>query len=327
MPMHAVTITPGSTGAEALTWSELAAPSPAADEVVIQVIAAGVNRADLLQRQGNYPPPPGASAILGLECSGTITAVGSAVSGWQIGDRCVALLAGGGYAEQVAVPAGQVIAPPPGIDPVAAGGIVEVAATVVSNLDLAHLTAGETFLVHGGSGGIGSFAIQWANHLGATVVTTAGSADKVAICGELGADHVLRYDQDWQSAVGELGGVDVILDPIGAKYLKAHLTLLRRGGRLVTIGMQGGRIGELDFAALLARNASVTATGLRGRPVAEKSAICARLVEAVWPLLETGQIRLPRTTVIEMTEAARAHILLDSGDSVGKVVLRVPSHG
>ncbi len=319
--MHAVTIAPGSTDPEALVWDEVDPPSPAADEVLVAVTAAGVNRADLLQRQGKYPPPPGASSILGLECSGTIAAVGSEVAGWQIGDPCVALLAGGGYAEQVAVPAGQVLAPPPEVDLVTAGGIVEVAATVVSNLDLVRLAEGETFLVHGGSGGIGSFAIQWAKHLGATVVTTAGSAEKVAVCHELGADHVLRYDQDWQAATAELGGVDVILDPIGAKYLPAHLRLLRRGGRQVTIGMQGGRIGELDFAALLSRNASVTATGLRGRPVAEKSAICARLAEAVWPLIGSGEIVMPQTTVIEMAHASRAHALLESGASIGKIVL------
>ena len=310
-----------SRGPEILTWATTPAPAPECGEVVITVAAAGVNRADLMQRQGHYPPPPGASTILGLECSGTISAIGDGVDGWQVGDPCVALLAGGGYAEQVAVPAGQVMTPPPGVDLVTAAGVVEVAATVVSNLDLVGLAEGETFLVHGGSGGIGSFAVQYAKHLGARVITTAGSDEKVEVCRDLGADHVVRHDGNWPDEISDLGGVDVILDPIGAKYLRDHVRLLRRGGRQVTIGMQGGRIGELDLGALLARNASVTATGLRGRPVAEKSAICARLVESVWPLLGSGQIRTARTTVIAMSDAARAHELLDSGDSIGKIVL------
>lgn len=306
---------------ESLVWAEAEAPTAGPGEVVIAVTAAGVNRADLMQRQGHYPPPPGASPILGLECSGTVAEVGKGVDRWQVGDPCVALLAGGGYAEKVAVPAGQVMPPPPGLDLVDAAGVVEVAATVISNLDLVGLAEGETFLVHGGSGGIGSFAVQWAKHLGAIVITSAGSPQKAEICRDLGADHVVRHDQDWQDQVAELGGVDVILDPIGAKYLRDHVRLMRRGGRQVTIGLQGGRIGELDLAAMLARNISITATGLRGRPVDEKAAICTRLVEAVWPLIGSGHIRSAGTTLVPMGEAARAHALLESGTSSGKIVL------
>ena len=315
-------------GPDALVWHETADPTPAPDEVLVEVTAAGVNRADLMQRRGLYPPPSGASDIMGLECAGRVAALGAAVTDWQVGDDCVALLAGGGYAEMVAVPAGQLLPPPPGIDLVTAGGVVEVAATVVSNLDESALAAGETLLVHGGAGGIGTFAIQYARQLGATVIATAGTDDKVAHCREYGADHAIRYDEptdgdDWVAQVQALGGVDVILDPIGAKYLADHVRLLRRGGRVVTIGMQGGRKGELDLGALLSRNGSVTARGLRGRPVAEKAAICATLVERVWPMLGDGRIRTAPTATIPMESASRAHAQLESGESVGKIVLTV----
>lgn len=309
-------------GPDALVWTEVPAPSAGPDEVVVEVVAAGVNRADLMQRRGLYPPPPGASEIIGLECAGRVQAVGDDVTGWQVGDECVALLAGGGYAERVVVPAGQLLPPPPGVDLVTAAGVVEVAATVVSNLDESALRAGETLLVHGGAGGIGTFATQYGHQLGATVIATAGSESKLAHCRAHGADHALRYDQgDWVAAVRELGGADIILDPMGAKYLPDHVRLLRRGGRLVTIGMQGGRKGELDLGALLARNASVTARGLRGRPVAEKAAICAALAERVWPMIADGRIRTAPTTTIAMESAAQAHARLESGDSVGKIVL------
>jgi len=325
--MRAVLVdTSNGDGPEALVWAETATPVPAADEVLVEVTAAGVNRADLMQRRGLYPPPPGASEILGLECSGRVAEVGAEVTGWQVGDACVALLAGGGCAEAVAVPAGQLLPPPPGVDLVTAAGVVEVAATVVSNLDESRLVAGETLLVHGGAGGIGTFALQYAHQLGATVVATAGSDEKVAHCLDHGADHALRYDidvdgEDWVARVQALGGADVILDPIGAKYLGDHVRLLRRGGRLVTIGMQGGRKGELDLAALLGRNASVTARGLRGRPVAEKAAICAALTERVWPMIGDGRIRSAPTTLVPMPDAAQAHRRLESGESLGKIVL------
>jgi len=323
-PMHAVVVDPSAgSGPEALTWSEAVRPVAKAGEVLVRVTAAGVNRADLLQRQGHYPPPPGASGVIGLECSGTVAALGEDVEGWSVGDECVALLAGGGYAEYVAVPAGQVVPPPPGVDLVTAAGLIEVAATVVSNLDAVRLVPGETLLVHGGAGGIGSFAVQYAHQLGATVIATAGSAAKLARCRDYGADHALSHRDDWASAVKDLGGADVILDPIGAKYLTDHVRLLRRGGRLVTIGMQGGRVGELDLGALLARNGTVTATGLRGRPLAEKAEICASVRDRVWPLIASGAIRPAPTTVVPVAEAARAHALLESGETDGKIVLTV----
>jgi putative PIG3 family NAD(P)H quinone oxidoreductase len=313
-------------GPEVLELAEVPEPGITADEILIEVTAAGVNRADLMQRQGHYPPPPGASDILGLECSGHVAAVGADVAGWRIGDRCVALLAGGGYAERVAVPAGQVVAPPPGLDLVAAGGVIEVAATVWSNLDLAGLRAGQRFLVHGGAGGIGSFAIGYARSLGAAVAATAGSADKLAYCRTLGADLAVSYREEWVRTLrswSEGRGIDVILDNMGASGLEANVGALAVGGRLMIIGLQGGRTGTLDLGALLAKRASVTATSLRARPVAEKAAICAALVEQVWPKLVSGEIRPSQHRVYSLAEAADAHRLLESGANLGKVVLQV----
>jgi len=312
-------------GPEVLELQEVPDPTPTAGEVLVAVSAAGVNRADLMQRQGHYPPPPGASSVIGLEVSGHVAALGDGVSGWSVGDRCVALLAGGGYAELVAVPAGQVAAPPPGADLVAAAGLVEVAATVVSNLDLAGLGAGQVFLVHGGAGGIGSFAVQYARSLGATVVATAGSAEKLDYCRSVGAQHAVSYRGDWVAEVRAAapGGVDVVLDNMGAKYLAAHQELLATEGRLVVIGLQGGTKGTLDLGALLAKRATVSATSLRGRPVAEKAEICRRVVERIWPLLADGTIAPTPQTVFPLAAAADAHAHLESGDNLGKVVLRV----
>ncbi|MGV8907649.1 MAG: NAD(P)H-quinone oxidoreductase [Propionicimonas sp.] len=321
--MRIVTVTtPG--GPENLTVSEAPDPEAGAGEVVVRVRAAGVNRADLLQRQGYYPPPPGASDVIGLEVSGTIASIGDGVTGWQVGAECVALLAGGGYAELVSVPAGQVIRPPAGVDLVSAGGLIEVAATVVSNFDLVHLGPGETVLIHGGAGGIGSFAIQYAKAIGTTVLTTAGSADKLQLCRELGADTAIDYHDDWADAVAKATdgrGVDVILDVIGAKYLEANVAALATEGRLVVIGMQGGTKATLDLGRLLTRRATVTATSLRGRPVAQKSAICASVAARVWPLVEAGKIRLVPETRFPLDQVAEAHRHLETGEHVGKVIL------
>ncbi|MEA4944416.1 MAG: NAD(P)H-quinone oxidoreductase, partial [Propionicimonas sp.] len=275
-------------GPENLILSEAPIPTAGSGEVVIAVTAAGVNRADLLQRQGFYPPPPGASEVIGLEVSGHIHELGPGVEGWTAGDACVAVLAGGGYAEYVAVPAGQVIPPPPGIDLVTAAGLIEVAATVVSNFDHVRLTAGETVLLHGGAGGIGTFAIQYARALGARVLVTAGTPAKLTLCRSLGADVAIDYHQDWPAAVREATGgrgVDVILDVMGAKYLEANVDALAPDGRLVVIGLQGGRKGTLDLNKLLGKRATVTATSLRGRPAAQKAAICAAVRDRVWPLV------------------------------------------
>lgn len=321
--MRIVTVTePG--GPENLVLAEADRPEPAAGELVVRVRAAGVNRADLLQRQGHYPPPPGTSDVIGLEVSGTVHAVGEGVTGWTAGDECVALLAGGGYAEYVRVPAGQLIPPPPGVDLVSAGGLVEVAATVVSNFDHVRLASGETVLIHGGAGGIGTFAIQYAKALGARVLVTAGSAEKLDLCRRLGADVAIDYHDDWASAVSEATGgrgVDVILDVMGAKYLEANVAALAMDGRLVVIGLQGGRKGTLDLNRLLTRRATVTATSLRFRPVAQKAAICAAVAERVWPLVASGRIQLAPESRFPFEQVADAHRRLESGENTGKVIL------
>ena len=310
---------------EMLEIHEVETPSPGPNDVLIKVAAAGVNRADLLQRQGHYPVPPGVSDIPGLEVSGTIAEVGEEVFNWEVDDPCVALLAGGGYAEYVAAPAGQVVPPPLGVELVAAAGVIEVAATVYSNIELIGLADGDTFLVHGGAGGIGSFAIQYAKSIGATVITTAGSEEKLNYCRSIGADHAISYRGDWPSAVREVAadGVQMILDSIGAKYLDDHVQLLATDGALVIIGMQGGRKGTLDLGALSARRGLITATLLRARSVAQKSAICRGLVETVWPLIADNTIRQPPVTVFSLADAAAAHAQLESGDNIGKIILSV----
>ncbi len=321
--MRAITVTePGPP--QNLRIADVEDPRPGSGDLLIRVAAAGVNRADLMQRQGHYPPPPGASPIIGLEVSGTIAGVGDDVTGWSVGDPCVALLAGGGYAELVAAPAGQVIPPPPGVDLVTAGGVIEVAATVQSNLDRAALAAGEVFLVHGGAGGIGSFAIPYAKSVGATVIATAGSAGKLDYCRAIGADHALSYRDDWANGVREVTdgrGPDVVLDNMGAKYLATHIDVLATDGRLMIIGLQGGTKAELDIGALLGKRGAVIAMSLRSRPVAQKAAICARVLESVWPLIASGAITLPTPRTYPLDQAAAAHALLESGDHQGKTVL------
>lgn len=313
-------------GPEVLQVQQRPDPTPGPGEVVLDVAATAVNRADLLQRQGHYPPPPGASDVLGLECSGRVAAVGGAVTGLAVGDEVCALLAGGGYAEKVAVPAGQVMPLPPGVDLVTAAALPEVACTVWSNVVMvAGLRRGETFLVHGGAGGIGTFAIQLAAALGARVACTAGSAAKLEVCRSLGADITVDYrHQDFVDEVRQATdnhGADVILDNMGAKYLGRNIATLAPNGRLVIIGMQGGAKGELDIGALLRKRGAVIATALRSRPVTEKSAICAGVVEHVWPLVAEGRIKPVVHATVGFDEAARAHRLVEDGDSVGKVLL------
>ena len=319
--MRAITIRePG--GPEVLSWRQVPDPKAGAGEVLIDVVAAGINRADLLQRQGFYPPPPGASDIIGLECSGTIAEVGADVAGWRVGDPVCALLAGGGYAQRVAVPAGQVMSVPQGVDLVAAGGLPEVACTVWSNVVmLAHLAAGETLLVHGGAGGIGTFAIQVGKALGATVAVTAGLADRLAHCRQLGADILINYRE--QDFVQELpGGADVILDNMGASYLERNIAALAPGGRLANIGMQGGVTGELNIGALMAKRGVISSTGLRARPVADKARIVADVVARLWPLVDEGTIKPVIGQVLPMEQAGDAHRIVERGQVVGKVLLR-----
>lgn len=321
--MRVVDVTaPG--GPENLTLGRARRPEPAAGEVLIRVVAAGVNRADVLQRQGFYPPPPGISEVIGLEVSGFIDVIGDGVTSWSVGDECVALLAGGGYAEYVAVPVGQVIPPPEGVDLVSVAGLIEVAATVLSNFDHVGLTAGETVLLHGGAGGIGTFAIQYAKAIGARVLVTAGNAEKLALCRGLGAEVAIDYHDDWAAAFRAATsgrGADVILDVIGAKYLEANVDTLAMDGRLVVIGLQGGRKGTLDLNKLLVKRGTVTATSLRGRPAEQKAAICAAVRDRVWPLVESGAIRPAPETRFAFEEVADAHRHLESGGNIGKVIL------
>ncbi len=325
--MRAITI-PEPGGPDALVWAEVPDPQPSEGEVLVEVAATAVNRADLLQRQGFYDPPPGASPYPGLECAGRIKALGPGVGGWAVGDEVCALLSGGGYAEQVAVPAGQLLPVPKGLDMVAAAALPEVTCTVWSNVFMiAHLRPGETLLAHGGSSGIGTMAIQLAKAVGARVAVTAGSADKLARCAELGADILVNYrDQDFVEEVRKATdgkGADVILDIMGAKYLDPNVRALATNGRLAIIGLQGGAKAELNLGALLTKRGAVTATSLRGRPLAEKAAIVAAVREHVWPLIENGQVRPIVDRTLPMAEAAEAHRIVDASSHVGKVVLTV----
>jgi putative PIG3 family NAD(P)H quinone oxidoreductase len=325
--MHAITVRePG--GPDVMEWTEVADPVAGPGEVVVDVVASAVNRADLLQRQGFYAPPPGASDIIGLECSGRIAALGEGVEGWQVGDEVCALLAGGGYAEKVAVPAAQLLPIPSGVDLVTAGGLPEVTCTVWSNIVAAgRLAAGETFLVHGGTSGIGTHAIQVAKALGARVAATAGAPDRMERCRALGADIVIDYHDDVPARLKEATdghGADVILDNMGAKALAANVEALAPDGRLLIIGLQGGRKSELDLNKLLRKRGSVTAMSLRGRPVQGpngKGAVVAGVREQVWPLFADGRVRPVVHDRVPLPDAAKAHAQLEAGGVVGKILL------
>lgn len=330
--MKAVTIRePG--GPDALALSDVPDPRPGAGEVLIEVAATAVNRADLLQRQGHYPPPEGAPAWPGLECSGTVSAIGEVaggqdVQGWSVGDRVCALLSGGGYAEQVVVPAGQLLPVPNGLDLVDAAALPEVVCTVWSNVFmLAALQPGELLLVHGGSSGIGTMAIQLARELGARIAVTAGSAEKLERCAELGAQVLVNYrEQDFVEVVRDATGgrgADVVLDNMGGAYLGRNVDVLATSGRLVVIGMQGGRKGELDLGALLAKRAAVLATSLRARPPAEKAAIVASVREHVWPLVADARVRPVVHVRMPLARAGDAHRVVEESTHIGKVVLTV----
>ncbi|MFF7453724.1 NAD(P)H-quinone oxidoreductase [Kitasatospora sp. NPDC008115] len=324
--MHAMTI-PEPGGPEALVWAEVPDPVPGEGEVLVEVAATAVNRADLLQRQGFYDPPPGSPRHPGLECAGRIAALGPGVSGWAVGDEVCALLVGGGYAERVAVPVGQLLPVPPGLTPEQAAALPEVVCTVWSNVFLtAHLRPGETVLVHGGASGIGTMAIQLAKAVGARVAVTAGGPEKLARCAELGADVLIDYRaQDFVEVLREAtggAGADVILDIMGAKYLPRNVDALAVNGRLVIIGLQGGVNGELNLNTLLRKRGAVIATNLRGRPLAEKAAIVAAVREHVWPLVASGVVKPVVDRVLPLTEAAEAHRVVEAGEQVGKVVLR-----
>jgi putative PIG3 family NAD(P)H quinone oxidoreductase len=325
--MHAVVVDSPSQ----LIWREVPDVAAQPGEVVIAVICAGVNRADLLQAAGNYPPPPGASQILGLEVSGHIAAVGDGVTGWSVGEPVCALLAGGGYAERVAVPARQVMPIPDGVDLHTAAALPEVACTVWSNLMMtAHLAPGALVLLQGGASGIGTHAIQVARALGCRVAVTAGSAEKLAVCTELGADVAINYrDEDFVERVREAtggAGADVIFDIMGASYLARNVDALAPDGRLVIIGFQGGVKAELNLAVLMAKRGGVISTGLRARPVdgpAGKGAIVDEVVANVWPMIADGRVRPIVGAELPIEQVAEAHRLLASGEAHGKVLLRV----
>jgi len=323
--MHAIVITkPGDP--DVLQWTEVPDPVPGPGEVLVDVVASGVNRADLMQRQGFYPPPPGAPPYPGLECSGTVAAVGSGVTGWRLGDAVCALLAGGGYAEKVAVPAGQLLPAPASVSLVHAAALPETACTVYSNVFLiAGLKAGETLLVHGGASGIGTTAIQLAKQAGATVAVTAGSAQKLDSCRELGADITINYrDEDFVQKIKDATdgrGADVILDIIGAKYLDRNLDALATDGRIAIIGMQGGRKAELDMGKLMTKRGAISCTTLRARPAEQKAAIVSAVRENVWPLVEAGAIRPVVYRELPFAEAAEAHRIMTASTHTGKILL------
>ncbi|MBC3186623.1 NAD(P)H-quinone oxidoreductase [Corynebacterium sp. zg-331] len=308
-----------------LTLASTPLPELRPGEVLVKVHTAGVNRGDLLQAQGHYPPPPGASEVIGLECSGTIVDAGD--TGRRAGEEVGCLLAGGGYAEFVAVPQGQLAPVPEGLSLAETGSVMEVACTVWSNLGMvAGLGAGQRLLVHGGAGGIGACAIQVAKALGAEVAVTAGSAEKLEFCRRLGADILINYrERDFAEELR--GSCDVILDIMGAKYLDRNMRCLALDGRLILIGLQGGTRAQIDLGAMLPRRQSIHATTLRARALEDKARIVSATVDAVWPMFANGTLRHSVHATYPLAEAARAHATLRNGEVTGKVALAVCANG
>ncbi|WP_420097539.1 NAD(P)H-quinone oxidoreductase [Brevibacterium sediminis] len=333
--MRAITISsPGEP--EVLQVTDEPTPDIASDEVLVRVHAAGVNRADLLQRRGFYDPPPGATEIPGLEVSGTIEKLGADVTGWSVGDRVAALLSGGGYAEYVPVPAGQLLPVPADFDLTEAAALPEVLSTVWSNIvGRGQVKAGEWLLVHGGGSGIGTAAIQIARHLDVKIVVTVGSEKKADFCRDLGADAVINYrEEDFVERVHEIcthddgsTGADVILDIIGAKYLERNIKALGSDGRLVIIGMQGGTKTEINLGWLMQPRKSVSATTLRARPKDQKIAIVAEVADRLWPAVVSGDIRPIIHEAMPLADVVRAHQMLEDGANIGKVLLIVDEEG
>ncbi|MER7072208.1 NAD(P)H-quinone oxidoreductase [Terrabacter sp. NPDC000476] len=323
--MRAITI-PEPGDADSLVLAEVPDPEAGPGQVLVDVVAAGVNRADVMQRLGHYPPPAGASEYPGLEVSGRVAALGEGVQGWAVGDEVCALVDGGGYAERVVVPAEQLLPVPSGVSLVDAAGLPEVACTVWSNVFLvANIQPGQVLLVHGGSSGIGTMAVQLGKAVGAHVAVTAGSQAKLDVCRELGAEFLVNYrEEDFVERLRELTkghGADVILDNMGAKYLGRNVEALAVNGRLVTIGLMGGRTGELDMGMLLAKRGAVIATSLRARPATEKAAIVAAVREHVWPLVESGDVRPVIHSHHPLEHAAEAHREMEASGHIGKILL------
>ena len=318
--MKAITVT-DAENPRSLELTDVPEPTLNDGEVLVKISAAGVNRGDLMQAAGKYPPPKGESEIIGLECAGVIVDPGT--TGREKGEEVGCLLAGGGYAEYVAVPEGQLTPIPKGLSAEETAGVVEVACTVWSNLGMtAGLEEGDKVLIHGGSGGIGSFAIQMCEAMGCEVAVTAGSAEKLEYCRELGADVLINYKE--QDFAEELAGwANVILDVIGGPYLEQNIKSLANDGHLIVIAVQGGPKGTLSLGRMMPRRLSVTATTLRARPRPMKAAIVESTVENVWPLIESGRIKPSISATFPLAEAAKAHDLMDSGDNTGKIVLTV----
>ena len=325
--MKAITL-PEPGGPDALVLDEVPEPLPRPGEVVVEVVAAGVNRAHVMQRQGFYDPPPGSSAYPGLEVSGRVVQLGEGVEGWSVGDEVCALLTGGGYAEKVAVPAGQLLPVPAGVDLEVAAALPEVTCTVWSNVFMtANIQPGEVLLVHGGGSGIGTMAVQLGREIGARVAVTAGSPEKLEVCRELGASILVNYrTEDFEQVVRDATdghGADVILDNIGAKYLARNVGVLAVNGRLIVIGLQGGRSGEINLGAMLAKRCALVATTLRARPAAEKAAIVAAVREHVWPLIEDGRVRPIVHATYPLADAPEAHREMEASSHIGKLLLEV----
>jgi putative PIG3 family NAD(P)H quinone oxidoreductase len=316
----------GAGGPEVISVVERPMPSPAAGEVMVRVVAAGINNADIMQRQGIYPPPPGASDLPGLEVSGTVAALGAGVAEWKIGDEVCALLAGGGYAQYVIVPAGQLAPIPRGTSLQDAAALPEVAATTWANLVMhAGAKAGDTVLIHGGSGGIGSFAVQLMRALGLQVITTAGGPEKLAYCRSLGVEHVIDYQsEDFAARTREITGgrgVDIVLDLVGGPYLNTNVEVLAVGGRLVIIGLQGGTSGDLALGPLMGKRAWITGTTIRARSVEDKSEIMRQVTEHVWPLVEQGLIVPQVSARFSLKDADEAQDRFKESSRAGKILL------
>ncbi len=314
--------------AENLRIGERAVPTPAIEELLVRVEAAGVNRADVMQRRGNYPPPPGASDVLGLEVSGVVAALGDGVGGWSVGDRVCGLVTGGGYAEYCVVPVPQALPIPEQVDTVHGAALPEACFTVWTNVfERGRLVDGESFLVHGGSSGIGTTAIQLGHLTGARVFATAGSEKKCAACERLGAERAINYHrEDFAAALmvaTDDRGVDVILDMVGAPYLQSNLDSLAADGRLVLIGLMGGVKAEVNLAKLMSRRLVITGSTLRSRAVSEKGAIADAVCTHIWPWVSDGQFKPQIHATFALKDAAEAHRVMEASQHIGKLVLRV----
>lgn len=325
--MMRIAVAGGIGGSDALRPESVPTPVAGAGEVLVRVRAAGVNRPDILQRQGQYPAPPGAPDTLGLEVAGDVVGVGHDARRWKLGDQVCALLAGGGYAQYVAFDARQALPVPPSLDMVEAAALPETVLTVFSNVfERARLSTGETLLVHGATSGIGVMATMMGKAAGARVVTTGRGAGKAAAARRLGADLAIdSASEDWVAAVTSAGGVDVVLDMVGASYFPGNLSVLKPDGRLVSIAFLGGARAEFDLAPILLKRLTITASTLRSRPAAEKGRLAAAVEAQVWPWIATGTVRAIVDRVFALEEAGAAHAYLESGGAVGKVVLRVAS--